>query len=149
METKVALREQIQFKPPVLIQIAAMIFGVVFAFSEKYTGLEMVFAVLGSPLAFAGMVRIIIALYRIVANLTAQKVYDETGACIGMIPHRGFSVIAALIGFAGFITGFIKVAQYSQVLVTILSVGLLGLEVFVFCRDVRNLLKHRKNMEAK
>ena len=147
METKSAKRKRIQFKPPVLIQIAAMIFGLVLAFSEKRTMLELVFAVLGCPLVSAGMVRVIIAMYRIVANLTAQKVYDETGRCISMIPHRGVSFIAALIGFAGIITLFTTAAQYSQFLMYILAIGLLTLEVFVFWRDVKTFIQLRSYKE--
>ena len=140
-------REQIQCKPPVLIQLAAMIFGLLFAFSEKYTGWELICAILGSPLACAGMVRVIIALYRIVANITAKRLYDETGTCIGVIPYKGFSVFVALIGFAGIITGFTKAAQLSQVWAIILVVGLLALEVFVFCRDIKVFLQLRKSQE--
>ena len=147
METKSAKRKRIQFKPPVLIQIAAMIFGLVLAFSEKRTMLELVFAVLGCPLVSAGMVRVIIAMYRIVANLTAQKVYDETGRCISMIPHRGVSFIAALIGFAGIITLFTTAAQYSQFLMYILAIGFLTLEVFVFWRDVKTFIQLRSYKE--
>ena len=147
MELKSAKRERIQFKPPVLIQIAAMIFGLVLALSENRTPLELVFAVLGCPLISAGMVRVIIAMYRIVANLTAQKVYDETGHCISMIPHRGVSFIAALIGFAGIITLFTTAAQFSQILLCILTIGILALEVFIFCRDVRALLQLRKHQK--
>lgn len=149
METKFAKREQIQFKPPVLIQIAAMIFGLVFAFSEKRTVTELVFAVLGCPLVSAGMVRVIVAMYRVVANLTAQKVYDENGACIGLIPKRGVSSFAALIGFAGIITLFMKAAQFSQILTYILTVVLLALEVFIFCRDVKAYFQLRNHKEEK
>ena len=147
MELKSAKRERIQFKPPVLIQIAAMIFGLVLALSENRTPLELVFAVLGCPLISAGMVRVIIAMYRIVANLTAQKVYDETGRCISMIPHRGVSFIAALIGFAGIITLFTTAAQYSQFLMYILAIGFLTLEVFVFWRDVKTFIQLRSYKE--
>lgn len=144
METKNAPKERIQFKPPVFSQIACMIFGVIFAFSEKYTGMELVLAVLCGPVVFAGMVRVIIAMYRVVANLTAKRVYDESGACVGLIPSRGVSIVAALVGFAGIITGFIKAAQFSKVLTIVIIVTALALEVFVFYKDLKRFFQLRK-----
>ena len=147
MELKATKRERIQFTPPVFSQIAGMIFGVIFAFSEKYTGMELVLAVLCSPIVFAGMVRVIIAMYRVVANLTAKRAYDESGACVGLIPSRGASIVVALIGFAGIITGFIKVAQFSKVLTIVIIVAALALEVFVFYKDLKRFFQLRKPYE--
>ena len=147
METNYAKKERIQFKPPVIAQIAAMILGLVFAFSEKYSGWEMVLAVLCSPVLVAGMVRAIIATYRIVANLTAKRVYDESGACVGLIPSRGVSIVAALIGFAGIITGFMKAAQFSKVLTIVMIVSALALEVFVFYKDLKMFFQLRKPLK--
>ena len=141
METNCTQKEKIQFKPPVIAQVAAMIFGLIFAFSEKYRGWEMVCALLGAPVVFAGMVRMIIAMYRVAANLTAKRVYDEVGNCIGLAPTRGISIVVALIGFAAIITGFIKIAQSTEFLKIVIIVAVLVLEVFVFCKDVKRFIQ--------
>lgn len=149
METNCTKKERIQFKPPVIAQVAAMIFGIIFAFSEKNSGWEMVGALLCGPVVFAGMVRVIIAMYRVAANLTAKRVYDETGNCIGLLPARGFSIVAALIGFAAIITGFIKIAQSTEFLKIVIIVAALALEVFVFCKDVKRFIQLPKSEKEK
>ena len=145
METNCTQKGRTQFKSPVIAQFAAMIFGLIFAFSEKYSGWEMVCALLGAPIVFAGMVRVIIGMNRVAATLTAKRIYDGAGNCIGLVPARGISIVVALIGFAAIITGFIKIAQSTEILKIVIIVVVLALEVFVFCKDVKRFAQPLKS----
>ena len=118
-------RDQVAFssQPPVFRQIAAFIFGLVFAFTNGYSGLQLFAVIICAPLIFAGAVRLYTGIYRLVFSFLP----------IGWL--------AAVIGFCGIgiITSFVLAPafQHSTILGGILAVVLMLCEVFVFIRDIR------------
>ena len=118
-------------QPPVFRQIAAFVFGLVFAFANGYSGLQLVAVIICAPLIFAGAVRLYTGVYRLVFSFLP----------IGWL--------AAVIGFCGIgiVTSFLfaPVFQFSTTLGVILTVALMLCEVFIFIRDLRIWKKNRKD----
>lgn len=110
-------------QPPVFRQIVAFVFGLVFAFTGGYSGMQLLGAAAGAPLIFAGAVRLYTGIYRLVHSF---------------LPIEW---LAAVIGFSGvgIVTSFLLAPafQHSTILGGILTVALMLCEVFVFIRDIR------------
>ena len=119
--------EMYKLQPPVLRQIAAFVFGLVFAFTNGYSGMQLLGAAIGAPLIFAGAIWLYTAVYRLARPVFAGCVWG--------------SVIAAVLGFSGIgvVTSFLLAPafQYSDVLGGILTVVLMLCGVAVFVWDVK------------
>lgn len=133
-----------QNQPPVFRQIAGAILGILFAVTGGYSGLEFVFALLFSPIIIAGVVRLVISLYRVFGKLTGQKVYDELGQCIMVLPKPGIASVLAIIGFYCIISVLVSVLQFSTFIGLLCIFALTALEVYVFLKDFR-LWKQMRN----
>ena len=118
-------------QPPAFRQIVAFVFGLVFAFTNGYSGLQLVAVIICAPLIFAGAVRLYTGAYRLVFSFLP----------IGWL--------AAVIGFCGIgiVTSFVLAPafQHSTVLGGILTVALMLCEVFVFIRDIRISRNNKKS----
>jgi len=118
-------------QPPVFRQIVAFVFGLVFALTGGYSGMQLLGSAVGAPLIFAGTVRLYTGIYRLVFSFLP----------IGWL--------AAVIGFCGIgiVTSFVLAPafQHSTVLGGILTVALMLCEVFVFIRDIRISRNNKKS----
>ena len=56
-------------QPPVVRQMVAFVFGLVVAFTNGYSGLQLVGAIICAPLLFAGAIRLYTAAYRLAFSL--------------------------------------------------------------------------------
>lgn len=118
-----------QPQPPVYRQIVAMVLGLIFALTNGYKGLELLFAAICSPFLFAGIVRLYTGLYRLAHSLISSAL---------------ISVVVGVSGI-GIITSFVLVPAFQKTtsLGVIITFALILCEIFVFCRDVR-ILKQSK-----
>lgn len=109
-------------RPPIFRQIIAFVFGLIFAVTNGYSGVQLVGAIFCAPLIFAGAVRLYIGVYRLTYSL---------------IP---VGWLAAVIGFCsvGIVTSLILVPafQHSAAMGVTVTVVLLLCEIFVFIRDI-------------
>ena len=114
-----------QPQPPVYRQVIAMILGFIFAVTNGYEGLELIFAALCSPFLFAGIIRLYTGIYRLVHSMLSS----------GLI-----AVIVAVSGI-GIVISFVLVPAFkkSTTLGVIITFTLILCEIFVFYRDIRNL----------
>lgn len=124
--------------PPVFRQLAGAVFGVVFAVTGGYSGLEFVFALLFSPILFAGVVRLMIGLYRICKKLTVKKLYNEFGECVALIPRTGMAAVLACVGFGCIVSAFASAFQLATFIGVAVTCVLMALEIYVFLKDIRN-----------
>ena len=129
--------QMIKNNPPIVRQLAGAAFGIFFAVTGGYKGLEFVLALLFSPVLFAGIVRIVIGLYRFFLKYTPKKVYDEFGACVIQIPRKGLSAILACIGFACVISVVASSFQISTFVGVLVTCMLVALEIYTFLKDIR------------
>lgn len=110
-------------QPPVFRQVVALVFGLVFVFSNGYSGLQLVGAAVCAPLCFAGAIRLYTGAYRLVFSL---------------LPIMW---VAVVVGFSaiGIVTSFLLVPafQHSDMLGGILTVILMLCEAVVFVWDVK------------
>ena len=114
-------------QPPVFRQIAAFVFGLVFAFTGGYSGLQLVGAAVCAPLLFAGAVRLYTAVYRVVRLFVA-------GCGLGALLSAAvaFSAIGAVLSFM-----LMPAFRFSTALGVIFTVVLMFCEWFAFIRDFR------------
>lgn len=117
-------------QPPIFRQIAAFVFGLIFAFSNGYSGLELVFALAGAPLLFAGMVRLYTATYRVASSFINN--------CLVQVA-AGFCAVGAVV-MVLLMPAFRKSTTFG----VILTVVLMLCEVVVFIRDVMSWKKTYK-----
>lgn len=107
-------------QPPVFRQIAAFLFGLVFAFTGGYSGLQLVGAAVCAPLLFAGAVRLYTAVYRVVRRFVA-------GCGLGALLSAAvaFSAIGAVLSFM-----LMPAFRFSTALGVIFTVVLMFCELF-------------------
>lgn len=118
-------------QPPVFRQIAAFVFGLIFAFTNGYSGLQTVGAAICAPLCFAGAIRLYTGVYRV-------------AFCV--LPIMWIAVIAGIFGIGIVISFLLTPAfRYSTALGVILTGVLMLCEVFVFIRDIQIWKKNRKD----
>lgn len=124
-------------QPPVFRQIAAFVFGLVFAFTNGYSGLQLLAVIICAPLIFAGAIRLYTAVYRFVRPLIAGCVLGE--------------ILSVAIAFSaiGVVTSFLLAPafQVSTALGVILTVALMLCEGFAFIRDLRIWKKNKESNE--
>lgn len=120
-----------QPQPPVYRQVIAMVLGFIFAVTNGYEGLELIFAALCAPFLFAGIVRLCTGIYRLAYSLLSS----------GLI-----AVIVAVSGI-GIVISFVLVPAFkkSTTLGVAITFALILCEIFVFYRDIRNL---KQNMTS-
>ena len=113
----------LRLRPPIFRQVIAFVFGLIFAVTNGYSGLQLVGAIFCAPLIFAGAVRLYIGVYRLARSLIL----------VGWL--------AAVIGFCGvgIVTSFVLVPafQHSAAMGATITVVLMLCEVFVFIRDLK------------
>lgn len=127
--------QTMQGQPPVLRQIAGAVLGLFLAVTSGYPGLEFVFALLVCPIMIAGIVRLVIGLYRVLGKFTGQKAYDELGQCVVVLPRPGLTSALAVAGFACILSVLVSVFQASTVAGLIVFFALLAVEIYVFLKD--------------
>lgn len=97
--------------------------------------MQLLGAVVGAPLIFAGALRLYTAVYRVVRPLIARCVLGE--------------ILSVAIAFSaiGIVTSFLLVPafQYSTILGGIMTVALMLCEVLVFIRDLRIWKKNKES----
>jgi len=130
-----------QTNPPIFRQLAGAAFGVFFAVTGGYSGLELVLALLFSPILFAGVVRLVIGLYRILLKLTARKAYDALGVYIGQTPRKGLAAVLACVGFGCVLNAAVSAFQLSTVAGVAVTCVLMAWEIYTFLKDVRRKRK--------
>ena len=120
-----------QSQPPVYRQVIAMVLGFIFAVTNGYEGLELLFAALCSPFLFAGIVRLYTGLYRLAYSLLSS------GLIAGIVAVSGIGIVISFILVPAF--------KKSTTLGVIITLTLILCEIFVFYRDIRNL---KQNMTS-
>lgn len=118
-------REQVTFssQPPVVRQMVAFVFGLVVAFTNGYSGLQLVGAIICAPLLFAGAIRLYTAAYRLAFSLLP---------IILVAIVAGFSGVAAVTSFL-----LVPAFQKSTTLGVLVTAALMVCEVLVFIKDIR------------
>lgn len=118
-------KDQVVFnsQPPVVRQMVAFVFGLVVAFTNGYSGFQLVGAIICAPLLFAGAIRLFTAAYRLAFSLLPIVL-------VAIV--TGFSGVAAVTSFL-----LVPAFQRSTALGVVLTVVLMGCEVAVFIRDIR------------
>jgi len=134
-----------QNQPPVLRQIVGAILGILFAVTGGYSGLEFVFALLFSPVLIAGVIRLMIGLYRVIGKLTGQRIYDELGQCIMVLPRPGIASVLAIIGLGCVISVLVSAFQFATFAGVAVTCVLMSLEIYVFLKDFQTWKQVRKN----
>ena len=110
-------------QPPVLRQIVALVFGFVFAFTNGYSGLQLVGAAIFAPLCFAGAIRLYTGVYRLVFSLLP---------IMWIAAIVGVSAIGVVISFM-----LVPAFQHSTALGGFMTIVLMLCEAFVLYRDVK------------
>ena len=130
-----------QSQPPVIRQITGAVLGVAFAVTGGYSGLEFVFALLFSPILIAGVVRLVIGLYRVFGKLTAQKVYNELGQCVMLVPRTGVAAALAIVGLGCVISVLVSAFQFATFAGVAVTCVLMVLEIYIFLKDLKHFRK--------
>ena len=126
-----------KFSPPVFRQLAGAVFGMFFTVTNGYSGLEFVLALLFSPILFAGVIRLMIGLYRISLKLTAKKTYNELGECVVQIPRKGLAAALTCVGFGCVSYAVVSAFWLSTFVGVAVTCVLMALETYTFLKDVR------------
>ena len=126
-----------QTNPPIFRQLAGAAFGVFFAVTGGYSGLEFALALLFSPILFAGVIRLLIGLYRILLKLTARKEYDASGVCIVQTPRKGLAAALACAGFGVVLNAAVSAFQLSTFAGVAVTCLLMAWEIYTFLKDLR------------
>lgn len=132
-------QEAMRQRPPVKRQLIGAILGAVMAFTEGYTGMQLVVTFLCEPVLIAGLIRLLTGLFRLTKKLTMQRVYNELDGAVILIPRPGIAValtIAGLIGVLYVLTGAFQFSYATGVAVTLL---LMAWEIWTLLKDIRNL----------
>ena len=109
-------------RPPLLREAAGMIFGIVFVLTGGYSGLEFILALIGAPLLYAGIIRLVVIFYRFFILLLGNPLICG---------------VLALVAFGAVLTAVTSIIQFSMVLGIIVVVALAIAEAWFFIRDIR------------
>lgn len=117
-------------RPPLIRELAGMIFGLVFVLTGGYSGWEFILGLIGTPLIFGGVIRLVVIFYRLL---------------ILFLPIPIFSSVLSLVGFGFVLMGITKILNLSEflgiIVVSILSIA----EAWFFIRDVKRTIRtHRE-----
>ena len=112
-------------QPPLFREIAAMLFGIVFAITGGYSGLEFLLALICTPLLLAGLVRLMVIIYRI--------------TCL-IIPISLLGIILSIVGFGCMVSVIAALFRTSTLIGAIVTFSLVFLEAFFFIRDIRKII---------
>ena len=123
--------EVIRPQPPVFRQIAAFVFGLIFAFTNGYSGLQLLCVIICAPLLFGGAIRLYTGMYRLAISLFHVSL-------IAIV--AGFSGVAAVTSFV-----LMPAFQKSTALGVAVTVVLMVCEAVVFIKDVR-ILKYNSEI---
>lgn len=115
-------------QPPLLREVAGMIFGIGFILTGGYSGLEFIFGLLIAPLLFAGVIRLVVIFYRIVG-----LVLNVPLICL----------ILALVALGGIFTAVAGILKISVGLGIAAIIVLVLAEAWFFMRDVKAAFLHR------
>ena len=119
-------------QPPVFRQIAAIVFGLIFAFTNGYSGLQLLCVIICAPLLFAGAIRLFTGMYRLAFSLIPINLLALVG---------GFCGVAAVTSFV-----LVPAFQKSTALGVAVTVVLMVCEAVVFIKDIRTL-KHNSELD--
>ena len=109
-------------RPPLLREAAGMIFGIVFVLTGGYSGLEFILALIGAPLLYAGIIRLVVIFYRFFILLLGNPLI------CGVLAFVAFGVV---------LTAVTSIIQFSMVLGIIVVAALAIAEAWFFIRDIR------------
>ena len=132
-------------QPPVLRQIAGAVLGILFVVTGGYSGLEFVFALLFSPVLIAGVIRLVIGLYRVINRFTGQRIYDDLGHCIMVLPRPGIASALSIVGLGCIISILASVFQFTTFAGIAVTCVLMALEVYTFLKDLLIWKQTRRN----
>ena len=116
-------------QPPLIREAVAMVFGLLFILTGGYSGLEFILGLICAPLFFAGVVRVVVILYRLFILLTHIPLISS-----------GFAIV--VFGLA--MTAMMKVFQFSTTLGIIVFLTLMVAEALFFIRDVKVYFRHTR-----
>lgn len=115
-------------RPPLLREVAGMIFGLVFVLTGGYSGLEFILGLIGAPLLYAGVIRLVVIFYRFFILL------------FGIPLICG---VLALVAFGVVLTAVTSILKFSVVLGIVVIVALAIAEAWFFIRDVRAVFANK------
>lgn len=107
---------EIQGNPPLIRQLAAAVFGVVFAYTDGHHWAQFIIF----PIVFAGIVRLSIGLYRLVTRF---------------LPGGIISEIVAIVGVGLVLDSFVQITMRSELVEILLAVFLALWEMATFAWD--------------
>lgn len=116
-------------KPPLIREVAAMIFGLVFVLTGGYSALETIFGLFCVPFLYAGVIRLIVVFYRLFVLVFASPLICS---------------VLSLIAFGCVVTALTGTLKFSVVMGMIIIIALAIAEAWFFVRDVKVTLRHRE-----
>jgi len=115
-------------RPPLLREVAGMIFGIVFVLTGGYSGLEYVLGLIGAPLLYAGVIRLVVIFHRFFILIFGVPL---------------ICAILALVAFGCVLTAVTWILKFSVVLGIVVIIALAITEAFFFIRDVKAIFLRR------
>lgn len=115
-------------QPPLLREVAGMIFGIVFILTGGYSGLEFIFGLLIAPLLYAGVIRLVVFFYRLVGLVLNVPLICS---------------ILALVALGGIFTAVAGILKISVGVGIAAIIVLVFAEAWFFVRDVKAAFLHR------
>ena len=126
-------------------QIIGIVFGFYFVLSDSsYEGFQFWIALVCSPFLFAGLVRFIISTFRFTRQLTARRIYNETGECIGIVPRPILPVVVTILAVMLLTTGFIGLFNTTVFICYTVLILVFALIVYLLAKDIRSWITFRK-----
>ena len=115
-------------QPPLLREAAGMIFGIVFILTGGYSGLELVSGLIGAPLLFAGMIRLVVILYRCFSIILGVPLICS---------------VLAIVAFGGVVTALMSIIRFSLMLGIFVTIVLIVTEAWFFIRDLKHVFLYK------
>ena len=115
-------------QPPVLREAAGMIFGIVFILTGGYSGLELITGLIGAPLLFAGMIRLVVIFYRCFSIILGVPLICS---------------VLAIVAFGGVVTALMSIIKFSLMLGLFVTIVLIVAEAWFFIRDLKRVFLYK------